>query len=106
MSLEDFQLLYNELFDNSIVKWDFLKVYHKLGAQINQSDQDFEFIFGENNNFHQIGYGYLEVDITVRISDSPNFHYNDPIRLVKNHYAFTFKEARLSTTLGSDIEIY
>ena len=29
MSLEDFQLLNKELFDNSIVKRDFLKIYHQ-----------------------------------------------------------------------------
>ena len=40
MSLADFQLLHNEPFDNSIPKRDFLKVYHKQGAQLNQSDQN------------------------------------------------------------------
>ena len=85
-------------------KSDFLKVYHIQGAQLNQSDQHIEFTFGENNNYHQIGFGYLEFDITVRKTDSTNFHYDDPIRLVINAFAFCFKEARLSTTLGSDIE--
>ena len=42
MSVEDFQLLYNEKFDNSINKRDFLKVYHKQGAQLNQPDQNIE----------------------------------------------------------------
>ena len=32
------------------------------------------------------------------------FDYDDPIRLVNNGFAFCFKEARLSTTLGSDLE--
>ena len=66
MSLEDFQLLDNEPFDNSIIKRDFTKIYHQQGAQLNQSDQNIEFIFGENNNYHQIGIGYLEFNITVR----------------------------------------
>ena len=66
MSLEDFQLLDNEPIDNSIIKRDFLKVYHQQGAQLNQSDQNIEFIFGENSNYHQIGNAYLEFDITVR----------------------------------------
>ena len=104
MSLEDFQLLDIEPFDNSIIKRKFFKVYHQQGAQLNQSDQNIEFIFGENNIYHQIGNGYLEFDITVRKSDSTNFHYDDPIRLVNNGFAFCFKEARLSTTIGSDIE--
>ena len=104
--MEDFQLLENEPFGNSIVKRDFLKVYHKQGAQLNQSDQNIEFVFGENNNYHQIGNAYLEIDITVRKSDSANFHYDNPIRLVNNAFAFCFKEARLSTTLMPDIEIH
>ena len=105
MSLEDFQLLDNEPIDNSIIKRDFTKIYHRQGDQLNQSDQNIEFIFGENNNYHQIGNAYLEFNITVRKNDDTNFPYDDPIRLVNNGFAFCFKEARLSTTLGSDIEI-
>ena len=104
MSLEDFQLLDNEPFDNSIIKRDFTKIYHQQGAQLNQSDQNIEFIFGENNNYHQIGNGYLEFNITVRKNGTTNFHIEDPIRLVNNGYGFCFKEARLSTSIGSDIE--
>ena len=104
MSLEDFQLLDNEPFDISIIKRDFTKIYHQQGAQLNQSDQNIEFIFGENNNYHQIGNGYLEFNITVLKNDTTNFHIEDPIRLVNNGFAFCFKEARLSTTIGSDIE--
>ena len=44
MSLEDFQLLDNER-SNSITKIDFLIVYHQQGAQPNNADQNFEFIF-------------------------------------------------------------
>ena len=66
MSSEDFQLLDNEPFDNGIIKRDFLKVYHQQGAQLNQPEQHIEFIFGENNNYHQIANAYLEYDITVR----------------------------------------
>ena len=105
MSLEDFQLLDNEPLDNSITKRDFTKIYHRQGDQLNQSDQNIEFIFGENNNYHQIGNAYLEFNITVRKHDTTNFHNDDPVRLVNNGFAFCFKEARLSTSLGSDIEI-
>ena len=105
MSLEDFQLLDNEPFDNSIIKRGFTKIYHRHGDQLNQSDQNIEFIFGENNNYHQIGNAYLEYNITVRKNDDTKFHSDDPIRLVNNGFAFCFKEGRLSTTIGSDIEI-
>ena len=33
------------------------------------------------------------------------FHHEGPVRLVNNGFAFCFKEARLSTTIGSDMEI-
>ena len=104
MTLEALQLLDNEPFDNSIIKRVFTKIYHNQVAQLNQSDQINEFIFGENNNYHQIGNAYLEIDITVRKKDTTNFHNDDPIRLVNNGYAFCFNEARLSSILGSDIE--
>ena len=105
MSLEDCQLLDNEPLDNSIIKRDFTKIYHGQGDQLNQSDQNIEFIFGENNNYHQIGNAYLEFNITVRKNDTTNFHNEDPIRLVNNAFAFCFKEARLTTSIGGDIEI-
>ena len=63
-----------------------------------------EFIFGENNNYCQIGNAYLEFDITVRKNDTTNFHNEDHIRLLKKSFAFCSKEAQLSTTIGSDIE--
>ena len=103
--LEDFQLLDNEPIDNSIIKRDFTKLYHRKGDQLNQSYQIVEFIFGENNNYHQIGNAYLDINITVRKNDTTNFHFDDPIRLVNNGFAFCFKEARLSTSIGGDIEI-
>ena len=104
MSIEDFQLLNNEPFDNSIIKRDFLKIYHQQGAQLNQSDQNIEFIFGENNNYHQVGNSYLEFDITVRREDDANFTNNSRIRLTNNAFAYCFKEARLGITSGSDLE--
>ena len=105
MSLEDFQLLDNEPLDNSIIKRDFTKIYHRQGDQLNQSDQNIEVIFDENNNYHQIGNAYLEFNITVRKNDTTNFHNDDPIRLVNKGFAYCFKEARLTTSIGGDIEI-
>ena len=85
-------------------KRDFTKIYHQQGAQLNQSDQNIEFVFGENNNCRQISNGFLEFKITVRNSDTTNFNIEDHIRLVNKGYAFCFKGARLSPTIGSDIE--
>ena len=104
MRLEDFQLLDNEPFDNSIIKRDFLKIYHQRGVHLNQSDQNIEFIFGENNNYHQVGNSYLEFDITVRREDNANFTDNSHIRLTNNAFAYCFKENSLGVTSGSDFE--
>ena len=99
MSLEDFQLLDNESFYNSIIKRDFLKVYHQQGAQLKNADQNIEIIFGENNNFHQIGNPYFEFDITVRPQNAADAFVNDsPIRLTNKGFAYVFQEARLSTS--------
>ena len=105
MNLEDFQLLDNEPFDNFIIKKDFLKVYHQQGAQLNDPDQKIEFIFGENNNYHQVGIAYLEFDITVSnpAPNPPVFDDNSPISLTNNGFSYVFKEARLSTSTN-DLE--
>ena len=105
LSLEDFQLSDNEPLDTSIINRDFTKIYHRQGDHLNQSDQNIDFIFGENNNYYQIGNAYLEFNITVRKNDTTNFHKGDPLRLVNNAFAFCFKETRLTTSIGGDIEI-
>ena len=73
MSLEGFQLLDNELLDISNIKRDFTKVYHRQGDQLNQSDQIFEFFFGEKNIYHQIGNAFLEFIILVQKIILQNF---------------------------------
>ena len=105
MSFEEFQFLDNESIDNSIIKRDFTKIYHRQGDQLNQSDQNIEFMFGESFIYHQIGNSCLEFNITVLKNDDTYFHYDDPVRLVINGFAFCFKEARLGTTIGGYIEI-
>ena len=104
MSLGDFQLLDNEPIDTSIVKRYFLKVYHQQEAQLKHSDQNNELFFRKNNNYHQTGKACLDFDFTVWKNDTTNFHNEDPILSVNDAFAFCSKEARLSTTIGSDIE--
>ena len=55
MSKKDFQSLDNEPIDNSFIKRDFSKVYHQHGATLNDSNQSVDIVFGQNNNYHQIG---------------------------------------------------
>ena len=105
MSLEHFQLID----DTSIIKGDYTKIYQQ-GAQMNISNQVIDFFFGENNNYHQIYNGYLEIETTLRINGA-NFIYNDgdgkvdePIRLVNKAFAYAFSIATLSATRGEEIE--
>ena len=104
MSLEDFQLKHNEPIDKSFFKKrDYSKVYHQQGTSLNDSNQNVEFIFGENNNYHQNGNAYLEFDITVR-NTAGNFIKASNIRVKKNPFADCVQEGKLSTTSGSDLE--
>ena len=102
MSLEHFQILDNEPFHNGIVKRDYLKIYHQQAANLNNPDQNVEFIFAENNNCHQIG-NAIEFDIIVRDTAGAFINASN-IRLIDNALAYCFKEARLSTAVGSDLE--
>ena len=108
MSLEDFQLIDNKPIDISIVKRDYTKVYHQSGANLNDSNQNVEFIFGDNNKYHQIGNAYLEYDITIKkvvaAPADPNFTNDDQIRLINDAFAYCFTQASPNTTGGLDIE--
>ena len=109
MSLEDLHLGDNETVDKSIIKRDFLKVYHQQGALLNDPDQNVEFIFGENDNYLQVGNSHLGFDITVGKARGNNFNFtndaatNEVVRLVKNGFAYCFKEGTLVTARGMEI---
>ena len=107
MSLEDFQLLENETIDNSIIKKDFLKIYHQPAANSNDSDQNIEFILGANNNY-QIDNAYLQNEMTIEkdvaVVANRAFATVVAIRLVNIAFAYCFKEDRLSMIGSSDIE--
>ena len=83
-----------------------MKIYHQRGAQLNESNQGIDFFLGESNNYHQIGNGYLEFDITLRknAGDFKIYHVDvvvdEPIRFVNNASAYAFSIATLSTTEG------
>ena len=108
MSMEDFESMDNEAIDISIIKRDFLDNYQQQAANLNDCDQNIEFIFSKNNNYHQTGYSYLHFEITVE-KDVANIADRipadgDDFRSVKKALAYCFKEVRLSTMGGSDIE--
>ena len=70
---------------------------------MNDPNQNIAFIFGENNNYHQIGNSYLRIDITVR-DPAIGLKKNAEIRFVKNGFAFCFTEGSISTTGGMERE--
>ena len=90
--------------DDSIIKRDFIKVYHQHGTEMNKEIQNIEFHFGEKLNYIQIGNAYLEIDREVKKADATNFTNADQFRLVNNGLAYIFQEGRLSTSAGTEIE--
>ena len=103
MKVEYFEFFDKDTSDKSIIKTNFDKVYHQQRAISNNLDQNIEIISDQNNKYQQIVKAYLQYDITIRKPDDANFR-DDASRLTNNAFAFTFKEARLSTTGGSDFE--
>ena len=108
MSAEDFQLIDNEKIDDSIIKRDFIKIYHQSGANVDAENSQIKFYFGENHNFIHVGNGYLEFDIRIRRDDGNPFTIvapgNDIIRLVNNAFAYTIHDAIISSSAGVEIE--
>ena len=104
MSLKDFPALDIEPIDNINIRRGSLKFYHQQRANLKDPDQNVEFIFGQNDNHHQIGNSYLEFDITVRRDDKAIFTVISAIRMTNNAFVYVFKETRLSTTSGGDLE--
>ena len=109
MSAGNFQLVDNEKIDDSILKRDFIKIYHQSGANVDAENSQIKFYFGENHIFIQVGNGYLEFDIRVRRANGNLFNIGlapagDTTRLVKSTFAYTNHDARISTSAGVEIE--
>ena len=88
MSLESFKLTDDTSTDTSIIKQDSINKYHLQGAQLFDSNQSADLLFEEKNIYHQITYGDLELDETLR-KNGANFTFVDgnantdePIRLI------------------------
>ena len=92
MSAEDFQMIDDSKNDDSIIKRDFIKIYHQHSAEVNNENQNIKFYSGENLNYIQIGNAYLKLDILVRKADGTNFANADNIRFVNNGLAYIFQE--------------
>ena len=79
-----------------------MKIYYRQAANINDSDQNIEFVL--ENNYHQIGNAYLQYEMTIEkevaVAADRVTVDGDDIRLVNNAFAYCFKEARLASTGG------
>ena len=99
MSIEDSLLLDNETIDSSTIKRSFLKLYHQQAANINASDQNNDFIFGEKNNYHQIGNAYLQYELTIEkevaVAAIKVLVNGEAIKSANIAFAYCFREARL-----------
>ena len=109
MSAEDFQLEDIEKIDDSIIKRDFIKIYHQSGANVDAENSQIKFYFGVNHKYIQVANGYLEFDIRVRRVNNADFivaddNTNELIRLINNAFAYTIHDARISTSAGVEIE--
>ena len=93
MSIENFELLDIEPIDNSIIKRDFSKVHHQQGEFLNNPGRNVESMFGENNNYHQIGNAYLQYIMTICEVDG-NICNAEVVRLINYAFTYCFKEAR------------
>ena len=75
-----------------------MNIYHQQAALLNDPDQNVEFIFGGNNNYHQLGNFHLGFDVRVREAGCNNFNFtNDPatnevIKLVNNAFAYCLRK--------------
>ena len=108
MSAEGFQLVDIEKNDDSIIKRDFIKIYHQSGANVDAENSQIKFYFGETYSFIQVGNGYLEFDIRIRNAIGDPFNIGlapagDTIRLVNNAFAYTIHVARISASAGVEI---
>ena len=86
-----------------------MKIHHQQGAKLNNSDLNVGTILGEYNNFHQIGYAYLQYEITSEKDEANQANRilinGDTFRLINNAFAYCFKEAKISTTGGQNLEL-
>ena len=89
---------------DSIKKRDFIKIYHRHGAEVNNENQNIKLYFEENMKNIRIGDGYLDFDIEVKKVDNTNFTSAGNIRLVNNGLAYAFQEGRIFTSSATEIE--
>ena len=114
MRLEDFQFIHDTSNDSSIIKRDYMKIYQQQRDQLSKSSKRIDFKFGENNNYHQLGYADPKFDVTLTKDGNNSSNLGgqsnicEPFRMVNSsfaYFAYEFSIATLSTTGGEDNEV-
>ena len=106
MSAENFHLLDETIIDISILKKDFCKIYHQQEVNVNDSDENIDFFFGENKSYYHVFIAYFQIDISLKKNVGKFQHDNtDTSRLVNKISAYFSKEETIRTTRGSEMEV-
>ena len=102
MSFEDFQLIDETEIDDSFLDIDFSENHHQQSDNLIDSDKNIDFVFGDNNNYYQIGEAFLQFELLLKINGGQFEDFKiDITTSIKNAFARFFKEATIMTTRGS-----
>ena len=88
-----------------------MKIYIQRGAASCIGNQVFDFLFGNNFDYHQRGNAFLELVIAPRENgkDFNNLggdgNIDEPMRLLNNAFAYSFRNVALSRAGGEEIEV-
>ena len=75
-------------------------IYLQQAANLNNSDRNVDFIFGESKNNYRIGNACLQFDLTMNTGVQFQNDNSDINSFVKFAFAHLFKEATKVTTIG------
>ena len=103
MSAGDFWLTGETFFDYSIMKRDFSKIYQQQLSTPKDPDENFDFMFGEVNNYYQIS--QLQFEKTLKKKDGKiEGDKTDLNRLVSIAFAQPFIVATIIKTVDWETE--
>ena len=107
MNFQDIQVIDNGTIGNSFKKRDFMIIYHQQAANLNDSDENIDFVSAKiiiiiKSVTPIFNMKWQKKDVAVAAN---RVRANgDTNRLVKSAFGFCFRKARLSTTGTGDFE--
>ena len=80
-----------------------MQIYQQQGVQLYDANQRIDIFIEENNNYYEIGNGYLDFDITLRKNNGSfnnivDGNVDEPTRMNKIAFFYAFSIATLPTT--------